>query len=298
MFRSLRRAGDPLLGCLAAASLVGCTSSVVPSGEAADAEVSAPARGVVLVGGSSSNEGARSEAVARFIRAHGGAVDDDVLRMVGAAVDFPAMGTCGSLAALHAPAAQAAAPARTIALLDLGGVTLYAGGSMMALQPRQLPDVAELVSGVVYSSRGALPSKGAYALRIEGAPELDVSPFVVSARSPGEPADVRLEGDDGRAGAVALAAGSPTIDLTWEVPADATSTDLVYVDVSAPSAAPAARCLFEDLGRATLPSSAFGAFDEGTVAVHRLHREPFSAHGVDPGEVRFDFARVVAFARR
>jgi hypothetical protein len=33
------------------------------------------------------------------------------------------------------------------------------------------------------------------------------------------------------------------------------------------------------------------------LAVHRLHREAFSARGVDPGEVRFDFARVVSFVR-
>ena len=52
------------------------------------------------------------------------------------------------------------------------------------------------------------------------------------------------------------------------------------------------------LGPRCAARAAFGALEEGTLAVHRLHREAFHARGVEPGEVRFDFARVVAFARR
>jgi len=282
---------SPLLafGSTALAVLAGCTTSVLPSGEAADAEVSSTATGIVVVEGSSANEGAHTEAVARFVRARGGAVDDDALRMVGATVDFPALGACGSL-----PAARASA-SRPLALLDVGGVTLFAGDAVATLQPRQLPDVADLVSGVVYSARSeVLPSKSAYLLRIDGAPEADVTPFVVSASSPGEPSDVRFGGDDGRSGAVSIATGAP-VDLTWEA---GSADDLVYVDVAATSASPATRCLFVDGGHAVLAASAFGPLEDGTIAVHRLHRESFRAHGVDPGEVRFDFARVVSFVRR
>ena len=70
------------------------------------------------------------------------------------------------------------------------------------------------------------------------------------------------------------------------------------MDIGATSAAPATRCLFDDGGHATLEASAFGALEDGTIAVHRLHREAFHARGIDPGEVRFDFARVVSFVRR
>jgi hypothetical protein len=45
-------------------------------------------------------------------------------------------------------------------------------------------------------------------------------------------------------------------------------------------------------------SPALASAEYGTIAVHRLHHEAFRAHGVDPGEVRFDFARVVSFVRR
>ncbi len=117
----------------------------------------------------------------------------------------------------------------------------------------------------------------------------------MSATSPGEPEDVRFDGDDGRSGAVSIAFRTP-VELTWS--AGANDDDAVYVDLAGTSAAPATRCLFTDGGHATLAASAFGTLDEGTIAVHRVHREAFHARGVNPGEVRFDFARVVSFIRR
>jgi hypothetical protein len=217
-------------------------------------------------------------------------VDDDALRMVGASVDFPALGACESLATL-----RAGASASTLALVDVGAVTLSAGEAMKPLQARQLPDVADLVSGVVYSARAEeLPTRSQYMLRIDGSPDQQVPAFVVSATSPGEPEGLRVAGDDGRSGAVTVAAAGP-VELTWEA---GSAEDVVYVDLGASGAAPATRCLFDDVGRAVLPTTAFGALDDGTIAVHRLHREYFQTRGVAPGEVRFDFARTVSFARR
>jgi hypothetical protein len=192
-----------------------------------------------------------------------------------------------------------------VTLLDVGGVSLTTPGSSgevrTSLQARQLPDVADLVSGVVYSARGdrgeALPSRGSYLLRVEGSMELDVAPFTVPATSPGEPTDVRVAGEDGKSGAVAITQGAPVL-VTWE---PGSGEDLVYVDVSDGASAQRAstiRCLVTDGGKAALPAGAFSAIEYGNVAVHRLHREAFRARGVDRGEVRFDFARVVSFVRR
>jgi hypothetical protein len=277
----------------AVATLVGCATNVSPTGEATDAEVSTTATAIVVVEGSTANDGSHASAVARFVKARSGIVDDDALRMVGATVDFPAIGACASLAP------NRAAPGRTLALLDVGAVSLSASDVAIPLARRQLPDVADLVSGVVYSARAdGVPARSAYTLRVEGSPDLDVAPFMVTAASPGEPADLRVAGEDGRdgrRGPISLAVGSPT-EITWESPLAATD-DLVYVDVTSTSSVATARCLFPDAGRASIPSAAFGLLDEGTLAVHRLHREAFSARGVDPGEVRFDFARVVSFVR-
>jgi hypothetical protein len=272
-------------------TLGGCTTSVAASGEQADAEVSPAATGIIVVEGSSSNEGSRSEAVARFVRARAGAVDDDTLRMVGATFEFPALGSCEALGAARGPSTVSA-----ITLVDVGSVAIMAGEATTTLQARQVPDVADLVSGVVYSARAdELPSKSGYVLRVDGSADLGVAAFVVSATSPGEPNELRLAHDDGHAGAVAILAAAPSVDVSWD---PGSGDDAIYVDISATNRAPTTRCLFDDSGHATLPASAFGAIDDGTVSVHRLHREPFHARGVEPGEVRFDFARVVAFSRR
>jgi hypothetical protein len=281
---------------LAAAS-VACSAPVAASSDSADAEAAAsPATAVVVVERTSGpNDASRAEAVARFVQMRSGAVDDQALRMVGAAVDFPAMDACEPVAR-----AWGDAPARAVKLADVGLVSLEpqgTGNTKTSLVARQLPDVADLVSGVVYSARGAdqegaLPSHARYALRVTGTAEVD--PFEVLATAPPEPTDVRVDGQDARA-AVSLTPGTGA-ELVWDPGA---AEDLVYVDVvSREGATPAVRCLFSDIGHATLAASAFGAIDEGTVSVHRLHRENFRAKGLDTGEVRFDFARAIPFTRR
>ena len=103
-----------------------------------------------------------------------------------------------------------------------------------------------------------------------------------------------MQGVVGRV-AVLLAPGA-AVDLSWEPGA---IDDLVYVDVASKDVGtPVMRCLFADNGRAAVASASFGAVEEGTLSVHRLHREAFRARGLDSGEVRFDFARAVSFTRR
>jgi hypothetical protein len=274
-----------------AAASFACSAPVAASSETADAEAAAsPATGVVVVERTTGpDEGTRAEAVARFVQMRSGAVDDQALRMVGAAVDFPPMDACQPVGR-----AWGDSPARAVRLADVGLVTLEFGGTRTNLVARQLPDVADLVSGVVYTARGdsALAAHVQYLLRSTGTAEVD--PFEIVATAPPEPNDVRLDGQDAHA-AVALAPGA-ALEVTWE---PGVGDDLVYVDVTSRDATkPVVRCLFADAGHATLSASIFGAGDEGTVSVQRLHRETFRAKGLEGGEIRFDFARAVAFTRR
>lgn len=292
---------------LASAALlfaVGCSANVMPGGAepAPDAEATPATLAVVVVERTgAATEPARAEAVARFVRVRGGAVDDDALRMVGAAVDLPALGTCAALESLGRGAARearrSASATRPVELLDVGAVTLEANGLATALAPRRLPDVSDLVSGVVYARAAeadALPARARYELRIGGLAG-DPAPSAVAASAPAEPADVRLAGQDPRLGPAVLPP-SGAVELTWE---PGTGDELVYVDVSgAPPSTGKVRCSFQDSGRATLSASVLAPFDDGSVAVHRVRREALRVRGVDAGEIRFDFARVVAFARR
>jgi hypothetical protein len=278
--------------------MVACSANLASSAETADAETNATSA-VVVVERTVGASDARASAVARFVRMRSGAVDEDALRMVGATVDFPALGTC-----VTAPAAKHAGAARALELLDVGAISLEANGLRTSLQARQLPDVVDLLSGVVYATptadAEALPAGSVYVLRAAGSVDLDVAPFAVSASAPDEPTQVRIAGQDigGNGGLVALANGSlivDGVDVSWEA---GSPDDFVYLDVAAErDAQTAARCLFSDVGRGTLIPAAFGETTSGTITIHRLHREPFRAKGVDSGEVRFDFARVVTFSR-
>jgi hypothetical protein len=228
----------------------------------------------------------------------GGPVDDEALRMVGAAIDFPPVGTCASMVATRASASENGAT-REVELVNLGAITVEANGARLYLQPRRLPDIVDLVSGVVYSSRApdheALPAEAPYVLRASGRPDVDMSPFSVTATAPGDLGALVVSGQDARApGGVALAPGAQA-DLSW---AAGDPDDLVYVDVTEPTTPGPrnVRCLFDDAGRAVIGATVLGDGD-GTMVIHRLHREAFSARGLDAGEIRFDFARVVSFRR-
>jgi len=296
---------------------VGCTGTVAASPEANDAEASSVTAviavertsGVAATGPSGALvDGARGEAVARVVRMRAGAVDDDALRMVGAAVDFPAVGSCSRAAA------PAAATSRAVELLDVGTITLEAEGARTSLVARRLPDVTDLVSGVVYTTRSgadAFPARGRYGIRVAGGLDhdnRDIGAFGVEASVIGEPADLRVAGQvagpsvtagqaapDGAPGAPVVLAANAPVDVTWASGA-ALAFDVVYVDVAA-AGAPTTRCLFTDTGHAALPASAFAA-DDGTLSIHRVHREAFRAPGIDNGELRFDFGRVVPYRRR
>jgi hypothetical protein len=281
--------------CLAG---IGCSAPILTSAEA-DAEASAQTTAVVLIERTvSTGDSTRAGAVARFIRMRGGSVDEDALRMVGASLDFPAMGTCASVVSARA-AAPASGAARTVELVNLGAITVEANGARVSLSPRALPDIVDLVSGVVYSTRApapdALPAETSYVLRGSGRPELDVAPFAVTATAPNEPGELLVQGQDARApGGLLLAPDAPA-DLAWSAGGP---EDVVYVDVTQSAAAGPrnVRCLFDDGGKAIIPASLFTE-GEGTMTVHRLHREAFQARGIDTGEIRFDFARAATFRR-
>jgi len=226
----------------------------------------------------------RGDAVtARFVRVSGGAVDDAALRMAGVAADIPPVGTC-STPSDDAPAVLG----RAVELLDVGPVTLSSQATEGAskstvLVPRLIPDPAGVVSGVVYSSRSAdvFSPSSRVTLRSNGGTDL-AEGFNVTVTAPHDVADVRV---------TPMPAG---LDVTWDA-TEADPHDLVYVDVLSPAPRVVLRCTSTDTGRLLVPQ--IPGIDEGQIAVHRLHKEGFRAKGIEPGEVRFDVARVVTFRR-
>ena len=293
-----------------AAISMGCSATVSASPEGADAETMQAAMAIVTVqrtvtaGGPSESAGvARADAVGSFVQMRSGLVDDQALHMVRAAVDLPAKGACTALAQTWSVEAT---PARPVYLADVGAVSLEikgldasGGSAKTSLAARQQPDVADLVSGVRYIARPAdpasLPAGGKYVLHVAGTSAFD--PFEVTATAPADLSDVRIAGQDAATSIALSAAAEAPVEITWE---PGSADDAVFVDVkSRDPNVPVLRCLFPDgSGRATIAAWSFGGIDDGTLNLHRLHRETFRARGIESGEIRFDFARVISFTRR
>lgn len=174
----------------------------------------------------------------------------------------------------------------------MGGVTLEAGGVETRMSPRQLPDVTDVVSGVVYA-RGAdpalLPDSARYQVRVAG--NAGFEPFTISAMAAGDPAEIRVTGED--AAGTVIATG-PNLEVSW--PATPGSEDVVYLDVRPAGV----RCTLGAIGSETARASVSTLLldDAGVLVIHRLHREALHAQSVESGEIRFDFARTLAYLRR
>jgi hypothetical protein len=275
------RALLPLLAGLSASGLVACT---LPESEPVETTSSSATAVIVVERTAGPGETVRGDAVtARFVRVSGGAVDDSALRMAGVATDIPAAGTCITPSD-DAPSVLG----RAVELLDVGPVTLTSQATEGAskstvLMPRLMPDPAGVVSGVVYSSRSAdvFSPSSRVTLRASGGADL-VEGFNVTVTAPHDVADVRVTPVPGG------------LEVSWDA-AETHPHDLVYVDVLFPAPRVAIRCAGTDSGRLLVPHVL--GVDEGQIAVHRLHKEGFRAKGIEPGEVRFDVARVVTFRR-
>ena len=271
---------------------IGCAGTI-GGGDPGDAEVGTTTSAVVVVERTTdATDGPRAETSARFVRVTAPSSTTDALRAIGAALELPARGQCAALASLAGGAASLSgagtgAQVPFVELVDVGTVSLEAAGVETRLAPRQLPDVTDVVSGVVYARAtdpALLPTSARYVLHVAGGNGLDG--FDVAALAPGDPADVHVTGEDTPG---TLVAGGSSVELTWPA---AASDDVVYVDVRPNDV----RCVLDAGGRGTV--STLFLDDVGTLVVHRLHREPLRARGIDSGEVRFDFARTIAYARR
>ena len=277
---------------LVAASAFGAFGCSAPVVDAADAS-GAVTQGLVLVERSAAGSAApQTNVSAKFMRLPAAADVDLAERVVGTPFDRPPAGGCMALgAAADDPALGSLGP---IELLDVGDVTVRTGEDAMPLAARAFPDVGDLVFGVFYTSRDAaseLPAPARYAF--EGSGSTLIDRFSFEADAPSGPEDVRI-GDVELSEEIVLEEGVAAA-LTWRADDPATADDRVYVDVIAASGS-AVRCGFRDTGRGVLPGSALraqalGSLPAGvTVAVRRVREVPFSAPGVDFGEVRFDLS--------
>ncbi len=272
-----------LIAAVWSSSLVACVGGGSEPSIDSGTETSSTATAIVALERTSGpGDAVRGDAVtARFVRVRQGAVDDPALRMAGVAEDIPAPGAC------FAPSdTTPVIQGRGVELLDVGQVVLTSEGSKSTvLLPRSMPDPAGVVSGVIYSSRSAdvFSAGSPVSLRSSGGADL-LDGFSVSVTAPRDIADVRV-------------ASLPTgLEVSWDADG-AEPHDLVYIDVLSPAPRVVMRCTGTDAGHLLVPHGSIAGIDEGQLAVHRVHKESFKAKGIEPGEVRFDVAKIVTFHR-
>jgi hypothetical protein len=251
---------------------------------------------------------------ARFLRTRG-APSAAALRLIDATLDVPSVGGCMQLS--RGTPGRRPAPNQVMELVPLAPVSLtplsregQPVDSTIPLQPRLLPDVANVLSGYVYTAQFDVVTDR-YAVRVEGETLLTTSvgalaPVRANGLGVSAPLVVtdtpvvltwRIDGStDTHRGTPADAHGTPPADvhagaayLTPSTP----STSSIVVDVVGPSGI--TRCAVEDLGEAALPSWAFA--ERGTVTLRRIREERWSSRSIDVGILRWDSSLSFAYQR-
>jgi hypothetical protein len=290
----------------------GCSVNVADEG--AEGEPDANVQGVVHVESTMSKSGAlRTHVSARFLRVSGidGRTAEEVVGMPGwlgprsssTATAAPIQLGCAEVALSKTVPASARPVQGSIELIDVGDIVVHMSDvhmrdRAMPLAARAFPDVGDLVSGVVYTSRDdqtELIDNGTYLIETSGSASIDG--FSIQVDAPAAPSGLRVAGVaaiDGEA--MPIVAGQP-LPVGWDSPARAGDNDLIFVELVATDAAgdsSLVRCAFEDDGAAIVPA-ALTAFAgaEVDMFVHRYRQTSVKLAGIDEAYVDFDFAVAV-----
>lgn len=262
--------------------------------------------------GQQEGEGTRQTASATFLRVPDGTDPQLMARMVGAVVDLPSPGQCRVEGQ-----GEGLLPLRAlnpIEMVPVGEVSVRAGEASTRLVARAYPDVAHLISGVVYTSSGreqpVRPVVGENLVTFDVAGGEGVAGFEVAVSAPEPVEKLQVERDEG---------GGPLV-VTWQaasearraaVPADVgvvEGDDRFFVDVVfgadsmvAPGdvdgelrrAPRTVRCGGSASASITVPAALSGERAVASVAVHRLRTIRLTTPALGGGQVRVDVMRLL-----
>jgi hypothetical protein len=273
---------------LFAAGLAACSGNVVTTSDASTSSTQALLSVERTVAASEAPGSVRSHASAYFLRLQAGADRNMAARLVGAAEVLPAMGQCQPVQMLG-DQGMPLASLDPVDLIDVGEVAIETAQTRATLAARAFPDVVDLVSGVVYTTRDLmgdpLPGEGAYTFRVSGSYALP--PMALEGRAPGPIDHLYIGGYALHAEPITLA--REDLAITWQPPAGG---DLVYVELASNEDGPLerVRCTFANDGRAVIGAAVLPKAASQSISVHLIHRQDLSAPGLDRGEIRFDLA--------
>jgi hypothetical protein len=266
-----------------------CSANVVAAGTDANAsstqallvvERNAPADGA--------GDGARAHASMWFLRSADEQSLEAAKRLVTDVLELPRVGECAALGSRRVePPASSATP---VELAFAGDVFVEAAGSRVQLAMRAFPDVANLVSGVVYTAPGqsdlALSPSGRLLVGSSGSDGL--APMEAQVEAPASPAGVEVDGAPLGSTSLEARRGRPLM-LRWQ---PGTARDLVYVDVDPVPGSPGdrVRCAMADTGAGVVSAMAIPETPALSMAVHRVRVTPLRASAGEVGTAHFDLA--------
>jgi hypothetical protein len=277
------------IAALSAATVaLGCSGTVVSSSDASTSSTQAILSVDRNAAAGDPSASARAHASAYFLRLQAGADPNLAARLVGATDVLPAIGQCEAVGVLN-DQAMPLATLGPVDLVDVGQVALEASTIRATFAARAFPDVADLVAGVVYTTRDLtadpLPDQGTYKFKIAGSNA--VPPMTLEALAPGPARELSVAGLPLRGETLVLGRGD--LAVRWE---PAASTDQVYIELASTEDGPLdrVRCSFANDGQATISASALPRAAMQSISIHLVRREGIAAPGLDGGWIRFDLA--------
>ena len=179
----------------AAAGALGCSGTVVSASDASTSSTQVMLSVDRTAAAGDPTGSVRAHASAYFLRLQAGADPNLAARLVGATHVLPAVGQCEAVGVLS-DQAMPQATLGPVDLVDVGEVALEASSIRATFAARAFPDVADLVAGVVYTTRDLaadpLPDHGTYRFRIAGSSS--VPPMTLEALAPGPARDLLVAG--------------------------------------------------------------------------------------------------------
>jgi hypothetical protein len=212
-----------------------------------------------------------------------------VVRLVGLSSSSPEPGQCERIDYTRA-ATEATVPLQRIEMLDVGDVSLVAGGRRSPLVRQAFPTVTDFIAGVVYTTRdlssGPLPPSSSYSIVARGAGK--IPPFRMDVAAPEEITNVKLEGVD-LAEVTRLVRGNG-VELTW---APGSSGDTFLVEIKSPDRPGDVNCAFNDsAGSGRLPADVLISNGIVRLELHRLRTTTSTTKALDHSQVEFDYSLV------
>jgi hypothetical protein len=273
---------------VALATMVGCSGTIVTASDASTATTQAllSVESTAPAGDVAGSAGAHASAY--FLRLQAGADPVLAARVVGTSLVLPSLGQCLPVEMIG-DEGMPLASLGPVDLVDVGQVALQGPTTGALLAARAFPDVVDLISGVVYTTREPVADPvrepGSYTFYISGSQS--VPSMALEAHAPGTAKGLSIGGYALGAEPLALPRGDLTI--AWQPNPYA---DAVYVELASLEDGPLerVRCAFAAGGPGLVPASALPRANTQSLSVHAVRRENVSALGLDGGEMRFDLA--------